>query len=52
VPGNRKEELLLAPDELAVIGRVRKASQNQGGTAIELLLGGLSKTTSNAQFLT
>jgi transcription termination factor Rho len=50
--GTRKEELLLAPDELAVIRRLRKALQTQGGTgAIEQLLDGLRRTTSNAEFL-
>jgi transcription termination factor Rho len=50
--GTRKEELLLAPDELAVTRRLRKALQTQGGTAaIEQLLDGLRKTTSNAEFL-
>ena len=50
--GTRKEELLLAPDELAVIRRLRKALQTQAGTsAIEQLLDGLRRTTSNAEFL-
>ncbi len=49
--GTRKEELLLAPDELAVIRGLRKALQTQGGAAIEQLLDGLRKTTSNAEFL-
>jgi hypothetical protein len=29
--GTRKEELLLAPDELAVVRRLRKAPQSHGG---------------------
>jgi transcription termination factor Rho len=50
--GTRKEEILLAPDELAVIRQLRKALQTQGGTAaVEQLLDGLRKTTSNAEFL-
>jgi transcription termination factor Rho len=50
--GTRKEELLLAPDELAVVRRLRKALQTQGGaSAIEQLLDGLRKTTTNAEFL-
>ena len=51
--GTRKEELLLAPDELAVIRQLRKALQASGGGtgAIEQLLDGLHRTTSNAEFL-
>jgi transcription termination factor Rho len=49
--GTRKEELLLAPDELAVTRRLRKALQTQGDAAIEHLLDGVRKTTSNAEFL-
>jgi transcription termination factor Rho len=51
--GTRKEEILLAPDELAVVRRLRKALQSQGGgtAAIEQLLDGLRRTTSNAEFL-
>jgi transcription termination factor Rho len=36
---------------LAVTRRLRKALQTQGGAAIEQLLDGLRKTTSNAEFL-
>jgi transcription termination factor Rho len=50
--GTRKEELLLDPDELAVIRRLRKALQPQGSqNAIENLLDQLRKTSSNAEFL-
>jgi transcription termination factor Rho len=50
--GTRKEEILLAPDELAIIRRLRKALQGQGSqNAIEQLLDQLRKTSSNAEFL-
>jgi transcription termination factor Rho len=50
--GTRKEEVLLAPDELAVTRRVRKAlSALDPQQAIDQLLGHLRRTTSNAQFL-
>ena len=50
--GTRREELLLDPEELAVIRRLRKALQTQGGqNAIEYLLDQLRKTSSNAEFL-
>src|SRR5256885_4045101 len=50
--GTRKEEILLAPDELAIVLKLRKALYTQGGTAaIEQLLDGLRRTTSNAEFL-
>jgi len=48
--GTRREELLLDADELAVIRRLRKALQGTPG-AVEQLLDGLRRTTSNAEFL-
>ena len=50
--GTRKEELLLAPGELAILRRLRRALQAQGSpAATEHLLDGLRRTTSNAEFL-
>jgi transcription termination factor Rho len=50
--GTRKEELLLAPDELVLVRRLRKALQAQDAQqTMEQLLDRLSKTTSNAEFL-
>ncbi len=48
--GTRREELLLDPAELAVTRRLRKALQGTPG-AVEQLLDGLRRTTSNAEFL-
>jgi transcription termination factor Rho len=50
--GTRKEEILLAPDELGIVLKLRKALQTQSGTAaIEQLVDGLRRTNSNAEFL-
>ena len=50
--GTRKEELLLGPDELALIRRLRKALQGlDGNQSVEQLLDRLRKTGSNAEFL-
>jgi transcription termination factor Rho len=50
--GTRKEELLLDPDELAIVRRLRRALQTQGAPgAIEQLLDGLRRTASNAELL-
>jgi transcription termination factor Rho len=50
--GTRKEELLLTPEELAIVRRLRQALHAQGSpAAIEHLLDRLAKTTSNAEFL-
>jgi len=46
--GTRKEELLLAPNELALVRRLRNAAQH---TDIEQILDRLRKTGSNAEFL-
>jgi len=50
--GTRKEELLLHPDELARIWTLRKALKDVPTVeAMELLIGRLKKTGSNAEFL-
>jgi transcription termination factor Rho len=50
--GTRKEELLLAPDELMLVRRLRKALHSLDPLqATEQLLDRLRKTTSNAEFL-
>jgi transcription termination factor Rho len=50
--GTRKEELLLAPDELAIVHRVRRVLDAlEPQQAIEQLLDQLRKTSSNAEFL-
>ena len=50
--GTRKEEILLAPDELAVVHTLRKVLQPMGSThAIEQLVERLSKTSNNTEFL-
>jgi transcription termination factor Rho len=50
--GTRMEEILLAPDELAIVRRLRRALHTQGSqNAIEQLLDQLRKTTSNTEFL-
>jgi transcription termination factor Rho len=49
--GTRKEELLLSPAELAVTRAVRHSLSTQDN-AIDLLLGGLRRTQTNAEFLT
>jgi transcription termination factor Rho len=49
----RKEEILLAPDEHAIIMRLRRLLAGMDSQqAIELVLGQLAKTRSNAEFLT
>jgi transcription termination factor Rho len=51
--GTRKEELLLAPDELAVVRRLRKAlSGRDSQQALDQLLDQLRRTRSNQEFLT
>jgi transcription termination factor Rho len=48
----RKEELLLAPDELAIVHKLRRALHGQDPAhALEQLLDQLRRTTSNAEFL-
>ena len=50
--GTRKEELLLHPDELKVIYRLRKVLADMQPTdAMELLLSRLAKVKTNAEFL-
>jgi transcription termination factor Rho len=50
--GTRREEILIAPDELKIVWKLRRVmaalDQQQ---AIELLLGKLKETSSNAEFL-
>jgi transcription termination factor Rho len=51
--GTRKEEILLAPDEHAVVVKLRKALQGQSSSqGLEQLLDQLRRTGSNAEFLT
>jgi transcription termination factor Rho len=50
--GTRREELLLAPDELNVVRAVRRAvAQLPPGQALDQLLDHLKRTRSNAEFL-
>jgi transcription termination factor Rho len=50
--GTRREELLLAPDELAVVRAVRRAvAQLTPGQALDQLLEHLRRTRTNAEFL-
>ncbi|GAB7040997.1 hypothetical protein JCM9533A_48470 [Catenuloplanes niger JCM 9533] len=50
--GTRREEILLAPDELVVVQRLRRAlAAADQGQAIEQLLGQLRKTNSNIELL-
>ncbi|MDR7279793.1 transcription termination factor Rho [Catenuloplanes atrovinosus] len=50
--GTRREEILLAPDELVVVQRLRRAlAAADSGQAIEQLLGQLRKTGSNVELL-
>jgi transcription termination factor Rho len=50
--GTRREEILMAPDELAIVRRLRNALQSRNSQhAVELLLDQLRKTRSNAEFL-
>jgi transcription termination factor Rho len=50
--GTRKEEILLAPEELALVHRLRKALQPLGSTqAVEQLITQLKETGSNLEFL-
>ena len=50
--GTRKEELLLAPDELAVMHRLRRVlSALDSQQALELVLDRLRKTRTNIEFL-
>jgi transcription termination factor Rho len=50
--GTRKEEVLLAPDHLAVIRKLRRALQGaESSHALEQLLDQLRRTSSNVEFL-
>ncbi|POX46782.1 transcription termination factor Rho [Streptomyces sp. Ru72] len=49
--GTRREELLLAPGELATVRGLRRALQSQGQPAVETLLERLRATPDNAAFL-
>ena len=50
--GTRREELLLDPKELELVGRLRKVVSDMSVVeAMELLRGRLAKTNSNAEFL-
>jgi transcription termination factor Rho len=51
--GTRKEELLLSPQELAMTRALRQSlSTRESHQAIDILLNGLRKTQTNAEFLT
>jgi transcription termination factor Rho len=51
--GTRRDDLLLSPVELETVGRLRKVLHALGPQeAIELLIGKLRETSSNAEFLT
>jgi transcription termination factor Rho len=47
----RKEELLLAPDELAIVHELRRGLISREGNAIEALLDQLGKSRTNTEFL-
>jgi transcription termination factor Rho len=49
--GTRKEELLLEPDELAIIRELRHALSSREANATETLLHQLSRTRTNTEFL-
>jgi transcription termination factor Rho len=50
--GTRKEEILLAPDELAIVLKLRKVLHSlESQQAIELLMDQLKKTRTNIEFL-
>ena len=50
--GTRREELLLSQEELAIIWKLRRVlSGQEGQAALELLLGRLTKTQTNIEFL-
>jgi transcription termination factor Rho len=51
--GTRKEEVLLAPEELAIVRRLRKALHSVDSQhAVEQVLDQLRRTSSNVEFLT
>jgi transcription termination factor Rho len=50
--GTRKEELLLSPEELDAVWKLRRVLHSmEGGASLELLIDKLRATKSNAQFL-
>jgi transcription termination factor Rho len=50
--GTRKEELLLSPDDLQLVWRLRRVLHAlEGGGALELLIDKMKATSGNAQFL-
>jgi transcription termination factor Rho len=51
--GTRKEEILLAPDELAIVHKLRRAllAATEPGQALEQLIDRLRRTSSNVEFL-
>jgi transcription termination factor Rho len=49
--GTRKEELLLTAEELAATGALRRALAGRDEQAVDLLLDGLRRTSTNAEFL-
>ncbi len=50
--GTRKEELLLTPQELQLVWRLRRVLHSVEGGALELLIDKMKSTAGNAQFLT
>jgi transcription termination factor Rho len=51
--GTRKEEILLAPDELAIVHKLRKVLHSlESQAALDLLLDKLKQTRTNIEFLT
>lgn len=49
--GTRKEELLLTPQELQLVWRLRRVLHSVEGGALELLIDKMKSTNGNAQFL-
>ncbi|MBB5872023.1 transcription termination factor Rho [Allocatelliglobosispora scoriae] len=50
--GTRKEEILLAPEELAIVHKLRKVLHSlESQAALDLLLGKLKETRTNIEFL-
>jgi transcription termination factor Rho len=50
--GTRKEEILLAPEELAIVHKLRKVLHSlESQAALDLLLGRLKETRTNVEFL-
>jgi transcription termination factor Rho len=49
--GTRKEEVLMTPEELAIVHRLRRALHSRESQALEQLLDQLRKTSTNVEFL-